>query len=127
MIITDHVVPVRLWAQTALAVSGTLTSPAIDLRRIKSVTALMCQFTSVVGTPQVKVEYAVSDDGVAFGAFTDNAPLVANSSSAFPTPEGLTGVAVSLPLGSFIKLKLTELTGALGDTLVTITLLVREG
>ena len=124
---TVRLVDVPLWALQAIGAAATLTSPAIDVRRATRLESLMCLFTSVAGTPKIKVEYAVSGDGTAFGAFTDNSPLVADSSVAFATPEGLTSVALPAPLANFIKVKLTELTGALADTLASATLVLREG
>lgn len=85
------------------------------------------QVTSVLSAvPSVKLEYAVSDDGTNFGSFADYTDLVAASVTDFPTPEGV--YAVSLPnfLSNWIKFKVTEL-GVVADTLVTLTLWLREG
>ena len=123
---TVNVVQIPLWAATALTLSGTLTSPAIDLRRAESVESLLCQFTSVAGIAAVKVQYAVSADGVAFGAFTDYANLVSDSSVDFPTAEGLYAVQFPVLHAPWIKILLTELTGTLSDTLATVTVEMRE-
>lgn len=120
-------VPIRLWSAQLIAQAGTLTSSAIDLRRASRVDSLIMQITSVLSAvPSVKVEYAVSENGVDFGSFDDYADLVAASVTDFPTPEGV--FAISLPnfLAPFIKIKVTEL-GVTTDTLVTATLEMREG
>ena len=126
MMQTALTVRIPLWDTTALGLSGTLTSPAIDLRRADKIEALLCLFTSVAGTASVKVQYAVSEDGVTFGAFTDYANLVTDSSVDFPTPEGLYAVQFPDLRAPWIKIKLTELTGALSDTKVTVTVEMKE-
>lgn len=125
--LSSRLVPIRLWSATALGVSETLTSPAIFCSRLARAESLMCQFTSVLGTPQVKAEYAISENGTDFGSFADYTDLISNSSSVFPTPEGLYTVSLPSFLAPWVKIKLTELTGALADTLATVVLLVREG
>lgn len=119
------VVEIPLWSAAAITKAGTLTSPAIDLRRADSIEALMCQFTSAAGTAAVKVEYAVSTDGVTFGSFSDYTALVTDSSSAFPTAEGLYAVTFPTLRAPWVQIKLTEL-NVNSDTLVTVTVEMRE-
>lgn len=126
-VLSEHLVPIPVWSAQLVAQAGTLTSSAIDLRRAMRVDSIVMQVTSVLSAvPSVKVEYAVSQDGTTFGAFSDYADLVAASVTDFPTPEGI--FAVSLPnfLAPYIKLKVTEL-NVTSDTLVTLTLNLREG
>lgn len=127
MLGTTNLVPVRVWTAQAVAQSGSITSSAIPVRLVNRAESLLMQVTSVLSAvPSVKLEYAVSDNGTDFGSFNDYADLVAASVTDFPTPEGL--YAVSLPnfLAPFVKFKATEL-GVTSDTLVTMTLWLREG
>jgi len=127
MLFTERLVRIPLWSAAAIAQAGTLTSPAIDCRRAMRFDALLMQVTSVLSAvPSVKVEYAVSEDGVAFGAFSDYADLVAASVTDFPTPEGIYAVPLPNFLAPFVKILVTEL-NVTSDTLVTATLLMREG
>lgn len=123
---TALLVEMPLWSAAALATSGTLTSPALDMRRADKFEALLCTFSSAAGLAQVKVEYAISQDGVTFGAFTDNAALVLDSSVDFPTPEGINAVPGPALKAPYYQVKLTELSGALSDTLVTVVAQLKE-
>ena len=81
-------VRVPLWSASAIADAGTLTSPAIDLRRA-DFESLLFQVTSVLSAvPDIKIEYAVSQDGVTFGGFDDETDLIA-SSVLLANPEGV--------------------------------------
>lgn len=127
MLPTSNLAPVRVWTAQALAQQGTATSPAIRVSQTARAESLLMQVTSVLSAvPSVKVEYAVSDNGTDFGSFNDYADLVAASVTDFPTPKGL--FAVSLPnfLAPWVKFKVTEL-NVTSDTLVTMTLWLREG
>jgi len=123
----ERLVPFHIWTAAAITQAGTLTSPAIPLRFATRAESLIMGVTSVLSAvPSVKVECAISEDGVTFGAFSDYADLVAASVTDFPTPEGV--FAVSLPnfLAPWVKFLVTEL-NVTSDTLVTLTFLIREG
>jgi len=81
-----------------------------------------------LGAADVKIEYAVSKDGVNFGSFDDEDDIISSTNNLFSgaNPEGIHTVGMPNPLAPFIKLKVTELTTTLADTLVDLTLIVRR-
>ena len=120
---TSLLVRVPLWKAQALAQNGTLTSPSIDCRRFDRLESLMFQITAVAN-PQVKIQYAVSEDDVTFGAFTDNADLLANTNT-LASPKGENALSLPNPLANFVKFKLTEL-NIQATTVTSFVLLARE-
>jgi hypothetical protein len=120
----DRLVRVPLWDVTAIASTATLTSPPIPLSRA-DFESILYKATSVAGTADVKIEYAISEDGTNFGSFDDNTDLVA-SSNAVPTAEGLKtipGVTVAAP---WMKIKVTGTASNNADTLFTGVVYLRE-
>ena len=115
-----------VWSSSAITASGTLTSGALDLRHGVP-EALLIQATSVSGAADVRVQYEVSVDGVTFGAAADNPDLISSTNATFATtPEGLNRIDLSGLNAPYIALVVTELTGSLTDTLVTLTVTARE-
>lgn len=119
---TDLLVPVRVWVAAALAGNGTLTSGVIDNRRAKRVDSLLFQLTVASGNPDVKIEYAISEDGTTFGPLTQ---LVASTATTYSAaPSGVNTVAMTAPLAPYWHVKLTELVNK--ATTVTLTAELRE-
>lgn len=117
---------VSIWSAFALGLSATKESQVISLKNIIRPESILFKASSVAGVARVKVEYAISDDGVAFGSFDDETDIIVDSDADFSTnKEGLHAVSLAAPLAPFMKFKLTELTGSLSDTLVDMTLLLR--
>lgn len=120
--------PYRVWTAAPIGASGTLTSPALPVRALDAVLGCLIQVTSVAGAADVRLEYAIGDfTGTTFGSFDDEADLITSTATVFTTnPEGLHTREFALKPSPYLKLKVTELTGALTDTLVTLTMLGRE-
>lgn len=128
----DQLTPARVWNATAIASTATLTSPALDLRR-QDFEALVYQASSVAGTADVKIEYAICrDDCLAIpvtsctcGAFADNAALVA-STNALSNPEGW-HTALGVTVGAIVmKIKITGSASNNADTLFSADFVGRE-
>ncbi len=117
----------ELFSGEALAASGTLTSPVIDLENTIKAESIFIKASSVLGVADVKVEYAVSKDGVNFGGFNDATDIITSTNSVFSTnKEGVHTVAMPAVLSRYIKLRVTELSTTVADTLVDLDLLVRN-
>lgn len=122
MLLTDHLVPVRVWVAAALGSGGTLTSAAIPNSRFKRMDGFMLTLTPASGSADVKIEYQVSVDGTNWNAL---ATLIASTLASYAsTPNGANLVPMPAPLAPFIRFKLTEL--ASKATTVTATLEARE-
>ena len=119
---------VLIWTAEALAASGSAESQVIDLRTIKNTESVMIKASSIAGAADVKLEYAVSKDGIIFGSFDDNDDIISSTNTLFSgaNPEDIHAEPMSAPLAPFIKLKVTELTTTLSDTLVDLTLVLRR-
>ncbi len=119
---------ISIWTAEALVASGSAESPVIDLRTVKNPESIMIKASSVLGAADVKIEYAVSKDGVNFGSFDDEDDIISSTNTLFSgaNPEGIHTVGMPNPLAPFIKLKVTELTTTLADTLVDLVLILRR-
>lgn len=113
-----------LWEATALAASGTLVTGVIDCRR-GDPEGLLLKVTGT-GTPDVKLEAAFSNDGVTFNAYTAQDPIVASTNTEYATLQPQDFHLIGIPWAPFLKLKLTELTGSVADTVVTGELWLTE-
>lgn len=121
---TSLIVPLRVWTAMAVAQAATLVSSAIPLTRAQRAESIIAQITSVLSAvPSVKIEYAISLDGVTFGPYIE---LVAASVTDFASAEGLTAVSLPNFLAPWVRFRVTEL-GVTSDTLVTFVLYLREG
>jgi hypothetical protein len=120
----DRLVNVNVFPSVAVASGGTYTTPALPMHRYKEI-SLIVKVYAASGTPDVKIEYAVSSDGTNFGAFTDNTALVA-SSNAFATPKGITAAPLPNFLAPYVKLKITGIGGNPAGTIVDGVFVGRE-
>ena len=119
---------VTIWTAEALGISGTAESQVISLKNTIKPESILFKASSVAGAAQVRVEFAISEDGVAFGGFDDHTDIIADSNADFANnKEGVHAVSLAAPLAQFMKFKITELSGSLSDTLVDMTLLLRRG
>jgi len=108
--------------------TGTSTSGVIELPRGGLESLLFKQASaSAAGTGNVKIEYAVSEDGVTFGSFADETDILASSQTSYTTSEGVHAIAFPNPLARFIKLMLTGISANPADTRVTVHGQLREG
>lgn len=119
---------VSIWSALALVASGSAESPVIDLRTVKNPESVLIKASSVLGVADVKLEYAISKDGVTFGSFDDEGDIISSTNTLFSgaNPEAIHAVGMPSPLAPFIKLKVTELSGSVTDTLVDLTLVLRR-
>lgn len=116
----SSLVRVPLWDAAAIASTGTLTSPAIDFR-YATLDSFTYKASSSAGTADVKIEYAISEDGTNFGSFDDNTDLVA-SSNAVATAEGIKAVPGVVLAAPWIKIKVTGGASNNADTVFTMVL-----
>lgn len=120
--LTDHLVPLRLWTAATLASGGTLTSSTIDGRRFKRLESLTFQLAVAAGNPDIKIERQDSEDGVIFSSVVTVDASTATTFSG--SPSGLNVDPLDAPLTPFFRFKLTDL--ATKITTVTMTLEARE-
>lgn len=120
--LTDHLVPLRLWSSAALGSDGTLTSAAIDNTRFKRLESLIFQLTVASGNPSIKIERL---DGDGAGNYSSAVVIDAATGTTFSgSPSGVNVEALDAPLVPDFKIKLTEL--ASKATTVSMTLEARE-
>lgn len=120
-----HLAAVRLWSATAIGAAGTLTSGAIRcLDGDADILSFKC--VSAAGAADVKIEWAGSDDGVTFNSFTSSDPLAASTNTTYTGKNPEDTHFLIPPVAPWIQIKVTELTGALTDTLVTAILWLNE-
>lgn len=122
----ERLVKALLFDAVTVASTGSVTSNEVPLRSTVQVESLLILLTSAVGTPDVKIEYAISHNGVDFGSFDDYTDLVASSATEFVTDEGITAISLPNLLVPYAKFKVTGINANPADTLVTIRLLIRE-
>lgn len=124
----DLLAPYRAVPGVVINGTASFTSGSMDCRAFKRLESLMVKVTSVAGTPDVKIEYAVSTDGVTFGDFADEAPILASTSAAFgATPEGVHAISLEgVKRPPYLKIKVTGLGGNPADTICTADLEGRE-
>lgn len=122
MLLTDHLVPVRLWTAAALSSTGTLTSDPLFVGRLKRLESIMFKLTVGAGDPDIKIEWLLGDDQ---GNYSSAVTLSSSTAADFSgSPSGENVLALSAPLALNVKIKLTEL--ASKATTVTMVLIGRE-
>lgn len=125
----DHLFQFDLFNDETINGTGSATTPALDLRWIDRVEALLIKAESDSGAADVKVEYAISKSkaDADFGSFDDEVDILESSNTDFTTnPEGWHTVSMPNPLAPFIKIKVTGVGTNPSDTKVTARLLCRE-
>src|SRR5688572_23993693 len=115
----DRQVHATLFDAVLVASTGSVESGVVPLRSAERGEALLVQATSVAGTADIKIEFAISRNGVDFGSYDDYTDLVASSATEFQTDEGLTSVPLPNMLTTFVKFKVTGVGSNPADTLVT--------
>ena len=121
----NHAFQRRLFNGVPINGTGSAESVAVDLRHTDTLEAFQYQVVSAGGAPDVKVEWALSQDGVTFNQYTDQSPIVA-SSAARATPEGMQFIALPAALARFIKFKVTGLATNPADSIFDGWLQCRE-
>lgn len=122
-------VPFRVFptATAVEAVGSPTRSPAVDCRRLSGLDSFVFTPASVAGTPDMKIEMEVSENGVDWTDETDINPLVASTLTTFAgTPEGPHALSFPPTLANFIRLVLTGVNANPADALITGTILGRE-
>ena len=123
----DHLVKAMLFDNILINGVGSATSEVFPMRGVERAESLLITASSVLGTADIKIEHAISVDGVIFGSFDDYTDIVASSLTEFVTDEGLTAVPLPNFLAPYVKFKVTGVAANATDTRVTIRLLLREG
>src|SRR6266850_2554166 len=111
---TSLLVRIPLWSAQAIAMNGTLTSPAIDLARFDRIDSLEFQLADASNaSPSIEIQYEQSQDGLVWDAVGDQpSPIVTASATLFPsTKKGFHAVPVPLISGRFTRIIVTELAG----------------
>ena len=103
------------------------TAGAIDLRYVSRSLGVLIQAASVVGAADIKLEYRISHDGLAFGSFDDETDIIAASATDFSSnPEGWHTVDIAAFLSRYVDFRLEGVNANPADTLVTAYLLIEE-
>lgn len=117
--------PYRLVAATTIGASGSVESPIINSQKADP-EVLMLRVTSVAGAADVRVQYCISNDGITFNSYTSQDDLVTSTATEFAGKGPEEYHALVLPLAPWMKVKVTDVTAALVDTIVDLTLWSRE-
>lgn len=121
-----RLVPVRIFPGSTVAGTASVTSGAVNCTNGTPRT-LDIQVTSETGTPDAKIEFATSQDGTTFSAYTDYDAIVASTFGVFGTEaETFHTLEVSLPAARFLSFKITGVGSNPADTIATLTLNVEE-
>ena len=120
-------VPMRLFVATAVASTGTAESGVVDLTRATP-RSLLVDLAADSGTPDVKIEIAISTDGVTFGDYADFDSILASSAGAFgSTPSGPHIQPLDdFPVAPYVTFRLTGVGSNPATTTATIDLFVEE-
>ncbi len=108
-----------LHAAAALAASATLVSGVL-VNRARSNNVLKLRVAGT-GAADVKAEFAVSSDPA--GANLGGYETIVASTNAQNEPEKYHEIAIPVLVGPYFKIKITELTGTVADTVVDAQLL----
>ena len=115
----------------AVLVGGVGTSgdsPALDLQLAGGNLHLSLQAASVLGTADVKVQFAQSPDNTNWDAYADNPDIVASTLLAKPgNPEGFNQYPMPGPLARYLKCRITGVALNAADTLATLYAFWQEG
>jgi hypothetical protein len=119
---------VTLFDAVLINAAGTAESGAVPLQYVSRLEGLDLKVSSVSGTADVKVQYAVSPDNTNFSDYGDNPNITASTLLANPTaPEGFNAYPLPTPMAGYIKFKITGIAANPADTLATGYLIMREG
>lgn len=118
----------RLFVAVTVATTSAVESGAASLARITPATlSCLIQCTSLSGTPDVKIEYAVSSDGTTFGSYADFDALISSTLAAWgATAQGVHVEELTVPMTPWIRFRVTGVGANPADTLVSIDLYGEE-
>lgn len=123
----ERLVKALLFDNVLIASTGSAESGYVPLKAAVRAESLLVKATSVTGTADIKIEYAISEDGETWGEYDADTEIVASSVTEFATDEGLTAVSMPSVLAPYVKFRVTGVASNPADTRVTIRLLIREG
>jgi len=109
---------------------NTFTTSVIDMRTIDRIQALLIR-VNAPGTPDIKVEYEITPDGVTWNNAADNPTIISSSATLFATkvdPKSWQSVEWPLDLSPSkqIRLKFSGINANPSSTVVDAKLLVKE-
>ena len=122
----ERLISIRLFENALISGLATgVESSAIridrDVIRVESLTFLV---SSVVSTPDVGFQYAISRDNVLFGSYADQTALIASTVS-LANPEGFQALAMPNPLAPYFKIMCSGVTSNPVDTRCTADIWLR--
>lgn len=111
--------------------TGSYTTPTIDLRTVDQIEALLIRVASVAGTPDVRVQYQATPDGVTWIDPGDSPDIISSTAVLFAAkdaPEGWQSVewAFTKSPSKQIRLVFTGINANPADTVLDAKLLMRE-
>ena len=116
-----------LFTAQLINAGGSAESGILPLQHVQELQGVGVQASSVTGTADVKIQYAVSPDGINFSDYGDNADIVSSTLAANPTaPEGFNDYPLPDPLLGHVKFKVTGVNANPVDTLVTMYIFFNE-
>jgi hypothetical protein len=130
--------PWRLFTNTTVALTGSVTSNVIDVRMVDRLESLMLKMTSTANAHDLKVQMETAPPAPVpvgtfdppYGDFTNPTDFVTlSNSTAADFPNSATAeIAISLPptLGSYVRFIFTGNAGNPADTSLTAVVLGRE-
>lgn len=120
----SRLVPYRLWNAADLDSGASLTTEAIDCR-FADPEYLMFRVTQGSGTPDVKIEVAISNDGTTFNEFTSQEPIIASTNTTYGSLNPQDYHSITVPGAPWIKLRVTDV-AALDNNVIDADLWMRE-
>lgn len=126
----SYLTQVKLLTAQSVSLLTSAETGAFPLQYVVGIEGVVVKASSVSGTADVKVEYITSPDNVNYEAYADTQDIVASTLlEKAGNPEGSNPFIMPLlvPSNGYIKFKVTGITLNPADTLVDLTLLVREG
>ena len=120
---SQRIFPLTLWTAEALASGETLESAIINCTsRVPDI--LLFKVVGASGTGSVKIEYAISNDGVNFNEYDSQDPIITASATEFASKNEEDYHAINCPSAPFIQILVTELASL--ASVVDVTLWMRE-
>ncbi len=126
----SYLTQAKLMQAVAVASTGSVETSAFPLQYVVSIEGVIVKASSVSGTADVKVEYVTSPDGTNYEAYADTQDIT--STTLLDKPNNTEGanpftMPPLIPSNGWIKFKVTGVAANPADTLVDLTMIVREG